>query len=93
MVTGGDDGFSGFTYTSIYQNVALGSTATHEITFDWSYTSGNDPSYDGAFWDLVDIGSGLSVVGGPITLTDTSVQSRCTAPRPCPAESANANRR
>ena len=76
LVTGGDDGLgAGATDTFIQQAFSLGSTAPHDVSFTWSYSSTNVPGFDGAFWDLIDLGTGTSVVSGPITLTETSGDS------------------
>lgn len=69
VVTGGDDDASGATDSSIQQAFLVG-PGTHELSFSWSYASADQPTYDGASWDLIDDGSGLSAVGGPIVLAD-----------------------
>jgi hypothetical protein len=79
VVTGGDIlGGAGAYDTFISQTFSV-PAVPHVISFDWSYSSINIPPYDGAFWDLIDSGTGLSVVGGPLTLSDVSGSSGTAA--------------
>lgn len=74
VVTGGNAGESDAT-TWIEQTFTTYDTATHLVTFDWSYASIDSPGFDRAAWDLVDVGTGLSVVGGPLALGSTDGDS------------------
>ncbi|MCA8960997.1 MAG: S8 family serine peptidase, partial [Planctomycetes bacterium] len=74
IVYGPNDG-DGFQRTFIAQRVNVTSSGTHVLSFDWSYGSFNSPTYDGAYYDLVNASTGASLIGGPQTLTDTPATS------------------
>ncbi|MFN0060257.1 MAG: dockerin type I domain-containing protein [Planctomycetota bacterium] len=67
LVTGGNDGVSGFTYTYISQAVVV-PAGNHTVGFEWSFVSANGPNFDGAFWDLINTATGVSLLGAPATL-------------------------
>ncbi|MGE3163307.1 MAG: M12 family metallo-peptidase [Planctomycetota bacterium] len=71
VVTGGNNGADD-AFTFIEQIFTTYDVETHRVRFDWSYASTNSPNFDQARWDLVDVGTGLSVVAGPLTLTGTN---------------------
>ncbi|MCA8960423.1 MAG: hypothetical protein KDC38_07915 [Planctomycetes bacterium] len=75
VVTGGDDGVSSDVYDSIQQSFIAPASTMVTIEFDWSYFSLDTPGYDAAFWDVIDNATGLSVIGGPVFLADTSPAS------------------
>lgn len=70
-VEGGNDTSSGATLTGIRQRFT--GTPTMEISFTWSYTSTDAPDFDYAAWDLIDVGTGSTLIGGPVDLTTTSM--------------------
>ncbi|MFN0058409.1 MAG: dockerin type I domain-containing protein [Planctomycetota bacterium] len=74
VVTGGNDGVSGFTYTYISQVIVV-PAGSQLLSFDWSYASSNGPGYDGAFWDLRNASTGTSLIGGSATLSSTTATS------------------
>lgn len=41
------------------------------LSFNWSYTTLDDPTYEAAYWDLIDLDTGASAIGGPIVLANT----------------------
>ncbi|MCA8958984.1 MAG: hypothetical protein KDC38_00665, partial [Planctomycetes bacterium] len=71
-VTGGDDGVSTGTMTRIEQGFDLQTESHYRVSFSWSYTCVDDPGFDGAYWDLIDVETGISKIGGPLLLADTS---------------------
>lgn len=67
LVTGGNDG-NGLSSDSFVTQVFPVGAGPRELRFTWSYATTNSPGFDSAFYDLVSVATGLSVVGGPITL-------------------------
>lgn len=74
IVTGGNDGQAGASFTFVSQAFTI-PAIPHDLSFDWSYSSTNSPGFDGAYWDLIDEGTGMTVVGGPVILADSSGSS------------------
>ncbi len=78
IVTGGNDGITGSSATYLEQELSVGS-GTRTCSFTWEYDSVDSAGYDAAVWDIVDRSTGLSVVAGPITLSDISGESGSVA--------------
>lgn len=74
VVTGGDDGYSTDTDTFIQQPFSL-APGSGTLSFLWSYTTSDDPGYDFCIYDVIDSGTNLSLVNGPVILADTDGQS------------------
>ncbi|MEM7168419.1 MAG: dockerin type I repeat-containing protein [Planctomycetota bacterium] len=64
VVTGGDDQSGLTTFTWIEQVFSLAPGATGTLSFDWSYASTDAPGYDLAFFDVIDLTTNLSALGG-----------------------------
>ncbi|MGE3166084.1 MAG: hypothetical protein AB7O52_14350 [Planctomycetota bacterium] len=71
-VTGGDDGSGAPSQTYVQQAFDLHTGSIHRIGFAWSFSTVDLAGFDGAFWDLIDVSTGLSVVGGPVTLASAN---------------------
>ncbi|MGE3163900.1 MAG: S8 family serine peptidase [Planctomycetota bacterium] len=75
-VRGGDDPAVAATATYIGQAFALTAVGQHELEFSWEFQSDETGSgMDGAAWDLLDLATGASVVGGPQILSTTAGES------------------
>ncbi|MEM7165487.1 MAG: hypothetical protein AAF581_08485 [Planctomycetota bacterium] len=75
VITGGDDNMSSATSTWIEQQFTMNAGETGTISFDWSYTSTDDPGFDACVFDVWDAATNASAIGGPVTLSDTTGQS------------------
>ncbi|MFN0060626.1 MAG: hypothetical protein ACKVX7_19400 [Planctomycetota bacterium] len=67
-ISGGDDSSGNESFVYIEQSFATATAGSQAVTFDWSYSSFDIPGFDGAMWDLLDSGTGLSVIAGPLVL-------------------------
>ena len=72
QVTGADAGEVN-NFTRLEQTFTTFDTQSHRISFDftWFPAGMND---DSPLWDLIDVATSLSVVGGPITLSTSNTQ-------------------
>lgn len=75
VVTGGDDQGGLTTFTWIEQVFTLPPGATGTLAFDWSYASIDAPGYDLAFFDVIDLTTNLSALGGITILSLTNGES------------------
>lgn len=74
FVIGSNDGITIDSYDYIAQQFSL-AAGNQEIIFGWWYYSYDAPGSDGAFWDLVEIDTAVSVIGGPVMLATYSPSS------------------
>jgi len=75
------DAGEGAIFTNIHQTFTTFDTQSHRVRFDWDWFPAG-PNDDQARWDLIDVATGLSVVGGPILLSNFSTQNSGTVNTP-----------